>query len=125
MFSYKREMKQLFADSASQFGALGLDEDNREERKQANAADQIEAQMEGASKKQKRRMAAMAKQIKDKQKSMTFRKYLFVQPNASWPRPPAKFLTMEVLRTKPNGTKVLTFKQSPEYEMLQKEFKAV
>ena len=56
MFSYKREMKQLFADSAAQFGALGLDEDNREERKQANAADQIEAQMEGASKKQKRRM---------------------------------------------------------------------
>ena len=39
MFSYKREMKQLFADSASQFGALGLDEDNREERKQGNAAE--------------------------------------------------------------------------------------
>lgn len=67
----------------------------------------------------------MAKQIKDKQKSMTFRKYLFVQPNSSWPRPPAKFLTMEVLRTNPNGSKVLTFKKSPEYEMLQKEFKAV
>lgn len=67
----------------------------------------------------------MAKQIKDKQKTMTFRKYLFVQPNVNWPRPPAKFLTMEVLRTNPNGTKVLTFKKSSEYEMLQKEFKQV
>lgn len=67
----------------------------------------------------------MAKQIKDKQKTMTFRKYLFVQPNVNCPRPPAKFLTMEVLRTNPNGTKVLTFKKSSEYEMLQKEFKQV
>ena len=65
MFSYKREMKQLFADSASQFGALGLDEDGREERKQNSAAEQIEAQMEGASKKQKKQMQMMAKKMKE------------------------------------------------------------
>lgn len=49
-FSYKREMKQLFANSANQFGALGLDEeDKRDNRNTVN--DQIEAQMEGASKR--------------------------------------------------------------------------
>ena len=56
-FSYRREMKQLFQDSASKFGALGLEEDGREERKQGNIDAQLEAQMEGASKKQKRRIA--------------------------------------------------------------------
>lgn len=49
-FSYKREMKQLFANSASQYGALGLEEeDKRDNRNTLN--DQIEAQMEGASKR--------------------------------------------------------------------------
>ena len=58
-FSFRREMKQLFQDSASEFGALGLDADEREERKQGNVDAQLEAQMEGASKKQKRRIAQM------------------------------------------------------------------
>jgi hypothetical protein len=31
-FSYKREMKQLFAESAQQFGALGLDEEDKQDR---------------------------------------------------------------------------------------------
>lgn len=39
-FSYKREMKALFAESAQQFGALGLDE---EEKKGQNIDEQIEA----------------------------------------------------------------------------------
>ena len=35
-FNYKREMKQLFADTASQFGAVGREKENaREERKQS------------------------------------------------------------------------------------------
>ena len=42
-FSYKREMRQLFAESAQQHGALGLDEEDREERKGNNAInDQLE-----------------------------------------------------------------------------------
>ena len=39
-FSYRREMKALFAESAAQFGALGLDE---EEKKGNNLDEQIEA----------------------------------------------------------------------------------
>ena len=62
-FSYKREMKQLFSNSAAQFGALGIEEDEREERKGNNINDQIEAQMEGASKKQKRRMKLMQQKM--------------------------------------------------------------
>ena len=44
-FSYKREMKQLFADQANQFGAGGGMRENvlaREERK-ANLNDEMEA----------------------------------------------------------------------------------
>ena len=36
-FSYKREMRQLFAESAQQHGALGLEDGDREERKGNNA----------------------------------------------------------------------------------------
>ena len=55
MFSYKREMKQLFANSANQFGAGGgRDTEDREERKRGGLTAQIEAQMEGASRKQKK-----------------------------------------------------------------------
>jgi hypothetical protein len=31
-FNFKREMKQLFAESANQFGALGLDEEEKQAR---------------------------------------------------------------------------------------------
>jgi len=58
-------------------------------------------------------------------KVVTQRKFMFVQPPDNWPRPPAKFLSMEVARTKPNGAKVFTFRKSAEYESLQKEFKRV
>ena len=43
-------MKQLFANSASQFGALGLDEEEKKDNRQT-INEQIEAQMEGASKR--------------------------------------------------------------------------
>jgi hypothetical protein len=39
-FSYKRELKQLFQESAQKFGALGLDDGDREERKQGNNIDE-------------------------------------------------------------------------------------
>ena len=43
-FSYKKELKQLFAESAQQFGALGLEDGEKEERRQRNNIDdQIEA----------------------------------------------------------------------------------
>lgn len=49
-FSYKREMRQLFAESAQQYGAIGMDNNDREENNNA-IQDQLEAQMQGASKK--------------------------------------------------------------------------
>ena len=64
----------------------------------------------------------MHKQIKEQHKAVSTRKYLLVQPNQNWPRPPAKFLTMEVEKTCDNGSKILTFVKSPEYQSLQKEF---
>lgn len=50
---------------------------------------------------------------------------MFTQPDQSWPRPPAQFLTMQVVATQDNGTKVLSFKKSKQYEILQVEFKQV
>jgi hypothetical protein len=47
-----------------------------------------------------------------------------VQPNSQWPRPPAKFLTMDVIENK-GGQKSLSFRKSVEYEMLQREFQQV
>lgn len=49
-FNYKRELKQLFAASAAQYGVSGAD--NEEEKKGANALNDYE----GVSKKMKRRM---------------------------------------------------------------------
>ena len=59
------------------------------------------------------------------QRQFTSKKYLFVQPSDNWPRPPAQLLTMEVAYIKPDGAKVMTFRKSPEYQSLQKEFKTV
>lgn len=54
------------------------------------------------------------------------KKYIFVQPEKGWPRPPARFLSMETISVdKDSGEKLLTFRKSPEYESLQKEFRAV
>lgn len=41
-FSYKREMKQLFADSATQFGAVGRDNINPNEERKRNLNDEME-----------------------------------------------------------------------------------
>ena len=79
--------------------------------------------MEGASKKQKRRFKAMQSRVQEQQKQMHSKRYLFVHPDQSWPRPPANFLSMEVSGSKKNGQKILSFKKSPEYEFLQHEFK--
>ena len=89
----------------------------REERK-ANLNEEMEAQMEGASKKQKRNIKKMYEKHSDQQKAFTSRKYLFIQPSDNWPRPPGKFLSMDVVGTKPNGQKILSFKKSQEYHSL-------
>jgi len=62
-FNYKRELKALFAEQSSQFGAGGAGRDNvnaREDR-MATMNNQMEHEMEGASKKQKRHIAKMYK----------------------------------------------------------------
>lgn len=64
----------------------------------------------------------MQSRLNEQQKAWSSKKFLFVQPNQNWPRPPAKFLSMEVVSTLKNGLKVMTFRKSPEYESLQHEF---
>lgn len=54
-FNYKKELKSLFQKSAQAYGALGLDEEEKEERKNRGGNDLAE-QYEGASKKVKRRL---------------------------------------------------------------------
>jgi hypothetical protein len=49
-FNYKKELKSLFQKSAQAYGALGLDEEEKEERKNRGGNDMAE-QYEGASKK--------------------------------------------------------------------------
>ena len=58
-FSYKRELRALFAESAAKFGALGLEDGEKEERKNPGMDGMFEQQMEGASKKQRRQMKMM------------------------------------------------------------------
>jgi len=43
---------------------------------------------------------------------MLSKRYLFVQPNQNWPRPPANFLSMECVGIQKNGQKILSFKKS-------------
>lgn len=72
--------------------------------------------MEGASRKQKKQIKkAYAQYAEREKKAMTQRKFMFVQPPENWPRPPGKFLSMEVVETRTNGTKLFTFKKSLEY----------
>ena len=52
-FNYKRELKSLFAKSASAYGAIGLEDDEREERKEQRHG---AGDYEGYSKKMKRRL---------------------------------------------------------------------
>jgi hypothetical protein len=41
-FNYKKELKQLFTKSAQAYGALGLDEEEKEERKSRGAGEMAE-----------------------------------------------------------------------------------
>lgn len=75
-FNYKKELKQLFTKSAQAYGALGLDEEEKEERKNRGAGEMAE-QYEGASKKMKRRIK-MIERMQDKLKVGSGRKYLMV-----------------------------------------------
>lgn len=81
----------LFAKSASAYGALGLEEEEKEERK--NRGGNIEDQYEGASKKMKRRLR-MIEKIQEKNRVIASKNYLMVKPNPQWPRV-EKILTME------------------------------
>jgi hypothetical protein len=89
-FNYKKELKALFAKTAQAYGALGLDEEEKEERKNrgANMED-----YDGASKKMKRRLR-MVEKMQEKNRVITSKKCLMVQPNPIWPRVD-KLLTME------------------------------
>jgi ATPase subunit of ABC transporter with duplicated ATPase domains len=103
-FNYKKELKQLFTKSAQAYGALGLDEEEKEERKNRGAGEMGE-QYEGASKKMKRRIK-MIERMQDKLKVGSGRKYLMVQPDPNWPKVD-KILTMEQVRVdKKTGQKV-------------------
>jgi hypothetical protein len=59
-FNYKKELKSLFQKSAQAFGAMGLDEEEKEERKN-RGANELAEQYEGASKKMKRRIKMIEK----------------------------------------------------------------
>jgi len=103
-------------------GALGLDEEDKEERKGSRGADM--EQYEGASKKMKRRLK-MAQKMFEKNKVSTVKKYLLVQPDPNWPKV-EKILTMEKVRMdKKTGQPVFSYIKTPEYVSLQKEFEAV
>jgi len=65
-FNYKKELKALFAKSAQAYGALGLDEEEKEERR-TRGAGQFAEQYEGASKKVKRRLK-MIERMQEKQR---------------------------------------------------------
>jgi hypothetical protein len=122
-FNYKKELKQLFTKSAQAYGALGLDEEEKEERKNRGAGEMAE-QYEGASKKMKRRIK-MIERMQDKLKVGSGRKYLMVQPDPNWPKVD-KILTMEQVRVdKKTGQKVFSYVKTPEYVSLQKEFERV
>jgi hypothetical protein len=122
-FNYKKELKQLFTKSAQAYGALGLDEEEKEERKNRGAGEMAE-QYEGASKKMKRRIK-MIERMQDKLKVGSGRKYLMVQPDPNWPKV-EKILTMELVRVdKKTGQKVFSYVKTPEYVSLQKEFERV
>jgi hypothetical protein len=73
-FNYKKELKSLFAKSASAYGALGLDEEEKEERKNRGAGD-MDDQYEGASKKMKRRLK-MIERMQEKNRIGQGKKYL-------------------------------------------------
>ena len=122
-FNYKKELKQLFTKSAQAYGALGLDEEEKEERKNRGAGEMAE-QYEGASKKMKRRIK-MIERMQDKLKVGSGRKYLMVQPDPNWPKVD-KILTMEQVRVdKKTGQKLFSYVKTPEYVSLQKEFERV
>lgn len=57
-FNFKRELKQLFSKSASAYGAIGLHEDEKEERKEQRVGG---GDYEGYSKKMKRRLKMVEK----------------------------------------------------------------
>ena len=116
-FSYKKEMKKLFADSAGAAGAIGLGADEREERKDNNRDAMMDEQMEGLGKRQKRKYKLMQQKFHDSQKSMFSKKYMFVHPNKDWPRPPP-ILKMVQQCPKKNGQKLLSFKKTQDYEIL-------
>lgn len=94
-FNYKKELKSLFAKSAQAYGALGLDEEEKEERKGRTGINAEE--LEGVSKKMKRRLR-MADKMQEKNRVSTVKKYLLVQPNPQWPKVD-RSLTMEHIRT--------------------------
>ena len=81
-FSYKRELRALFAQQAAQYGALGLDDGDREERDNNGLDEAFEAQMEGASKKQRKQAKMMQQKMKqamDKNNAILgSKKYIFV-----------------------------------------------
>jgi hypothetical protein len=77
-FNYKKELKALFAKSASAYGALGLDEEEKEERK--NRGGDLADQYEGASKKMKRRLK-MVERMQEKSRIGQGKKFILVQPN--------------------------------------------
>eukprot|EP00347_Sterkiella_histriomuscorum_P013411 403364808 len=121
-FNYKKELKSLFAKSAQAYGAIGGHEEEKEDRKVNRSA--LEEQYEGASKKMKRRLR-MVEKAHEKNRVSTVKKYLLVQPQAEWPRVD-KSLKMEHIRSnKETGQKIFSFIKLPEYQILDKEFKAV
>jgi len=122
-FAYKRELNQLFAKQTAQFG--GAEEEKKEERK-ATIDDQMEAELEGASRRQRKLYKARySKMAAEQSRAMAQKKFMFVQPEQNWPRPPANFLSMQVTGQKENGSRIFSFKKSPGYESLQKEFQQV
>lgn len=75
---------------------MGLDEEEKEERKN-RGANELTEQYEGASKKMKRRIKMMER-LQDKTRIGTGgKKYLLVQPNPTWPKV-EKILSMEQVR---------------------------
>ena len=73
-FNYKKELKALFAKTAQAYGALGLDEEEKEERK--NRGTNME-DYDGASKKMKRRLR-MVEKMQEKNRVITSKKCLMV-----------------------------------------------
>jgi len=61
----------------------------------------------------------------EQQRQFTSRKFMFVQPQPNWPRPPGNFLTMETLKVDESGKKMFTFRKSDDYQYLMQEFNQV